>query len=361
MKTIKISFIHCACALLLCSLTAKAQNADDMSAFLAAAPADASKLMTAYMTPVVKSLSYGLTGGWYHTAKAHKTAGVDVGVSINAVFIPTSDNYFTPGSLGLKSLTGFNNSTLGTSGNNAQAPTVVGPNDKTTYTASYDPGGGLGQQSVSFAGPGGFDMKKNLGFAALPAPMAQIGIGLIKETDIKIRWVPAIHSGQTSVSMFGIGIMHEVKQWIPGIKSLPFDLSGFVGYNSISGTADMSLSPPSNPSSTDGVLHYKFNSWVFQALISKKFSVLTLYGGLGWGTIATKVDVTGKYTITATPGAPATPGSISVTNPVSINLANSSPKATFGMRLKFGPLYLNGDYTFQKYNAVSVGLGFSIR
>jgi len=190
----------------------------------------------------------------------------------------------------------------------------------------------------------------------LPAPMAQIGIGIIKETDIKIRWVPAIHSGQTSVSMFGIGIMHEVKQWIPGIKSLPFDLSGFVGYNSISGTASMAMSPGYNPSSTDGVLHYKFNSWVFQALISKKFSVLTLYGGLGWGTITTKVDITGTYKITATPA-----GSFDVKNPVSMNLANSSPKATFGMRLKFGPLYLNGDYTFQKYNAVSVGLGFSFR
>jgi len=105
MKTIKTWSISCACALLLFSVTAKAQNASDMSSFLAAAPADASKLMTAYMTPVVKSLSYGLTGGWYHTAQAHKTAGVDVGISINAVFIPTSDNYFTPGSLGLKAIT----------------------------------------------------------------------------------------------------------------------------------------------------------------------------------------------------------------------------------------------------------------
>jgi hypothetical protein len=309
--------------------------------------------MTAYMTPVVKSLSYGLTGGWYHTAKAHKTAGVDVGISINAVFIPTSDNYFNPNTLGLKAITGFNNTTLGST---TQAPTVVGPNDKTTYTASYDPGGGIGKQTVSFAGPGGFDLKRNIGFAALPAPMAQIGIGLIKDTDIKIRWVPAIHSGSTNVSMFGLGVMHDVKQYIPGIKLMPFDLSGFVGFNSISGSTSLAVSPPFNPSSTDGVLNYKFNSWVFQALISKKFSVLTLYGGLGWGTIATKVNVTGTYKVTAAPA-----GSFDVKNPVTINVNNSSPKLTLGMRLKFGPLYLNSDYTFQKYNAVSVGLGFSFR
>src|SRR6185369_13134566 len=122
MKTKKTNTIVIALAMILITFAATAQDPSDMSAFLSAAPEDASKLMTAYMTPVVKSLSYGLTGGWYHTAKAHKTAGVDVGVSINAVFIPTSDNYFNPSSLGLKTISGFNNSTLG---NTTQAPTVV--------------------------------------------------------------------------------------------------------------------------------------------------------------------------------------------------------------------------------------------
>jgi len=355
MKTIKTYFVACACVLMFFSMTVKAQNDKDMMAFLSAAPADASKLMTAYATPVVKSLSYGLTGGWYHTAKTHNTLGVDIGVTINAVFIPTSDNYFTPGSLGLKTIDtkngGFVNNTTGTQ----QAPTVVGPDDKTTYTSTYDPGGGIGPQSVSFSGPGGFDLKRQIGFAALPAPMAQIGIGIIKNTDIKIRYVPQIHQGSSNVSMFGLGVMHDIKQYIPGIKSLPFDLSAFVGYNSVTGSTGL-VSSSGNPTSTDGSLSYKFNSWAFQGLISKKFSVLTLYGGLGWGTIATKVNVTGHYTIQ---GAPA--GSFTVKDPVTINLSNNSIKLTVGMRLKFGPFYLNGDYTLQKYNAVSAGLGFSFR
>jgi len=355
MKTIKISFIHCACALLLCSLTAKAQNADDMSAFLAAAPADASKLVGAYMTPVVKSLSYGLTGGWYHTAKAHKTAGVDIGVSVNAVYIPTSENYFNPNSLGLKTITGFNNTTLGST---TQAPTVVGPNDQTTYTSSYDPDGSgpLATQTVSFNGPGGFDVKKKLGFAAVPTPMVQLGIGIIKNTDIKLRLIPKT-SGSTSVSMFGLGVLHDIKQHIPGIKQLPFDLAGFVGFTTVSGKIPMTLSAPANPTSSNGNLDYKFNSWVIQGIISKKFSVLTLYSGLGWGTIATKVNFTGDYKVTATDNVT----SFTIKDPVSINVSNSSLKFTVGMRLKLGPLYFNGDYTLQKYNALSVGLGFSIR
>jgi len=353
MKAIKTHSITSACVLMLFSMTAAAQNVSDISSFLSAAPADASKLMTAYASPVVKSLSYGLTGGWYHTAKAHKIGGIDLGVSINAVFIPTSDNYFSPQSLGLKDITGFTNNTTGST---TQAPTIVGPNDQTTYTAKYDPGHGIGPQTVSFQGPGGFDLKRNIGFAVVPAPMAQIGIGLIKNTDIKIRYVPQIHQSSTSLSMLGIGLMHDVKQYIPGMKLLPFDLSAFVGFNTLTGSTGLILPAPGNPTSTNGSMSYKFNSWAFQALISKKLSVLTLYGGLGWGTIATKVNVTGDYTIGAVPA-----GSFSVKDPVSINLSNSSLKLTVGMRLKFGPLYLNGDYTVQKYNSLSVGLGLSIR
>ena len=31
--------------------------------------------------------------------------------------------------------------------------------------------------------------------------------------------------------------MHDVKQWIPGIKNLPFDLSGFFAFNSLEGSS----------------------------------------------------------------------------------------------------------------------------
>jgi hypothetical protein len=31
------------------------------------------------------------------------------------------------------------------------------------------------------------------------------------------------------------------------------------------------------------------------------------------------------------------------------------------MRLKLGPIFFNGDYTFQKYNMLSVGFGVAVR
>ncbi len=353
MKTNKL-FSHSLLALLLlASVATQAQNAADLSAFLAAGKQDASNLIAAYTAPVVKATSFGLTGGWYHTAKTHKKLGIDFGVTLNAVFTPTSDNYFQPKSF-LSSSTTFVNTTNPGSQN---APTIVGPKESTNYIFSYNPGNGLGTQTATVQGPQGLDLKGTIGSSVIPVPMVQLGIGTIKNTDLKIRLVPTINNSGTSISMFGVGLLHDVKQYFPGIKLLPFDLSILAGYNSFKGvTSLVSSGNLVRPDSPDGKVTYTLNSWVGQILISKKVAVLTFYAGVGYGSVATKVNVTGTYTIKAAPA-----GSFPITDPVSINFTNSSPKLTAGMRLKLGPIYLNGDYTVQTYSSVSIGMGVSVR
>lgn len=340
----------------LCSLKVMAQNESDFANFLQASGQDASKLVQAYVEPVIKGVSYGMTGGWYHTAKPHKPFGVDIGVSMNLAFIPTSENYFNPNGLGLTTVTNFQNTTNPSQG----APTILGPKDATTYTATYDPGNGNGTQSFTFNGPKGLDMKDAVGFAAVPVPMAQIGIGLVKNTDLKIRLVPKREFGESDIQMFGLGVMHDIKQHIPGIKLLPFDLSALVAFNSVKGSTSLinTNTGDSRPDSDDGKASYKFNSWVIQALISKKVSVLTGYAGVGYNIVKTNVDVTGTYEIYSQE-FPATP--IEIPNPIAIDFKNNSFRFTAGMRLKFGPLYLNTDYTLQKYKVWSVGMGFAFR
>ena len=331
----------------------QAQNEADFAKFLQAEKEDASKLIAAYTTPVVKAVSYGMTSGWYHTGKTHSKLGFDLGVTMSAVFTPTSDDYFTPGTLGLKN-TVLTSSAVGP----GKAPAIFGPKGTTTYTSTYTPSGGIfPPQTASFNGPEGLDLRKNLGFSAVPVPMVQLGIGLIKNTDLKVRFVPQTKVGASTVNMLGFGLLHDIKQHIPGIKMAPIDLSILVAYNSVNGTTSLvnTNSSGSQPVSKDGKVSYTLNSWVVQAIVSKKFSVLTLYGGVGYGAVSSKVNVTGTYTIVATPST------FDIKDPVAINFSNTGMKVTAGLRLKFGPLYLNGDYTLQKYNALTLGLGFSVR
>ena len=330
-----------------------AQNQEDISKFLKAGSGDASKLLEAYLEPTITSMSYGMTANWYTTAATHKTLGFDFSFSANLAFMPSSENYFNPNKLDL-AVTTFNGNTTNPG---KGAPTFFGSKDATSYTATYDDPDG-NEVTVDFNGPVGLGVKDKIGFAAIPVPVAQLGIGIVKNTDLKFRFIPKVDAGSSSIQMFGVGVQHDIKQHIPGIKLLPFDLSVLVAYNSLKGTTDLSNDDATDtrPDSDNGEGVYKFNSWVFQALISKKIAVLTFYGGVGYSMIKTTVDMNGTYEIDPSVGA-----NFEVKDPVSLDIKNKSMRFTAGMRLKLGPVYFNGDYTLQKYKMLSVGMGFSIR
>jgi len=322
------------------SVSLRAQSETEIGEFLKAGPEDAGKLMNAYLSPMITGASYGFNGGWFTTAKAHKTLGFDLGVSVNGVFIPSSDNHFRPADLGLKTTTLV-------SPTSGEAPTVVGPTDATTYAATY------GGQTGTFSGPPGLDFKDNFKISGALAPTVQLGIGIVKNTDLKIRWMPEVTAGDTKVKYIGFGVLHDIKQHIPGIKHLPFDLSALVGYTNLKGTTSVAGYVASGDATKPQELHYSMNAWLIQALISKKVAMVTFYGGLGYNAVKTTADVKGSYQF-----VPATPA---INDPVAMSFKNNSFRATAGMRLNLGPIYLSADYTLQKYSTVSVGLGVTVR
>lgn len=311
------------------------------SATTPAGKTDSNKLIGAYVSPLVEGLSYGLNGGWYHTAKAHKTLGIDLGVSVNAVFVPNNKLTFDPTALKLE--------TIHTVQPGARASTFIGPSGKTAYAFNSNP-------SATFNGPEGIDLKGNIGMNVVPAPTAQLGIGIWKNTDIKFRYMPEIEVSETKIKMIGFGVLHDIKQHIRSIKLLPFDLSvvaAFTRFNGVTGLEGTFAKPANDQRRQE--MTYQMNAWLFQALISKKLSVITFYGGLGYNTIKTNVDLLGSYVIVD--GDPSS----AIKDPFFVKYKNSSFRATAGFRLKLGPIYLNTDYSLQEYSTLSVGLGLTVR
>jgi hypothetical protein len=319
-----------------------AQEENDLVNFLEAGKEDASKLINAYLNPMIQGAAYGFSNGWYTTAKAHKTLGFDFGVTANAVFIPSSKNYFNPSDLQLTTVDHYS-SPLG----NGKAPTLTGPDKAVTYYLDK-------AETRSFEGPKGVDFKDNLKISGVLVPTAQLGIGIIKNTDLKIRWTPEIKYSNSKVKVFGFGVLHDVKQHIPGIKLLPFDLSVLVAYTKISGST--SLAGKFQPVPTDTraqEITYSMNAWTAQALISKKVAIVTFYGAVGYNAAKTTSDVVGSYVIPST--------ALILKDPVSLSFKDKSFRITAGTRFNFGPIYLSADYTLQQYSTVSVGLGATVR
>jgi hypothetical protein len=302
---------------------------------------DAEKLVGAYVAPFMKTTSASLNQGWYNTAKAHKIAGFDLTITVNAMNIPGTDLFYNVDDLNLDNIE-LDPSSPGYA--NGQAPTLFGPEDAPRFRLKDDP------FATPFEGPGGLDPKGNIGLNRIPVPMAHFGIGLPKGTDVKVRFVPTQNFDGTELKLFGIGVMHDIKQWIPGIKLLPFDLSGFVGYTKMSVTYQID----DTAGNEDQQGSISMNATTIQALISKKFSVVTFYGGLGYNIAKSNIALKGRYDFDDN-------GSKETVNPVNLDYAASGPRLTGGMRLKLAIFTFHADYTLQKYNCLSAGFGLAIR
>jgi hypothetical protein len=318
--------------LLLATLVVAGARGQDIENLIKGSTADANYLVKGYTAPFITAFGSGLNQGWYNTAAPHKFPGADLTFSVSLISVPSSGKEFMVDNSKMTEIQ--------LDGGSGKVPTIFGSDNATGKQYSL-----VQDNSQKFDVPGGvgFPLPK------VPVPIANLGIGLPKGFDIKIRYVPTIPlGGDLELGMFGIGVMHDIKQWIPGVKNLPFSLSAFAGYTKFKTT--VTLDKAAGQTS-----EFDISATTIQALISKKLAILTVYAGVGFDISKGSIGVLGTYDLDGTAG------NNSVTNPIDFSVSNSSPRATIGARLKLGPLTFHGDYTARKYSAITAGVGLSIR
>ena len=330
---------------LICAISNGAFAQEDFAEFMKESVADGEKLISAYISPAMNSLSSGLNQGWYNTAKPHKVAGFDLTINFNAMTIPSNELFFDVSKLNLTEIELDPSSP--DYGDAPNAPTVFGPDRAPTFRLKDDP-------SQTFEGAPGIDLKKNIEQNIMPVPTVHFAFGLPKGTEVKFRFVPKLNLGdEMDFNLFGIGVLHDVKQWIPGIKSLPFDLSAFAGYTNMK----VAVTIPDDAYREDAKGEMSINAATVQGIISKKISILTVYGGMGYNVATSKLALLGSFDVNQD-GDYADTREV---NPVALDFSASGPRMTAGFRLKLAVLTLHADYTLQKYKALTVGLGINVR
>jgi hypothetical protein len=329
-------------------ISTEALAQEEIDQYLRESVADGEKLIGAYISPAMNALSSGLNQGWYNTAKPHKIAGFDLTFTFNAMTIPTNELFYDVSKLNLQNIE-LDQTSPDYTPSSQKAPTIFGPERAPVFRIKA--GDDAGQ---TFDGPGGIDLKQNLGADILPVPIAHIAFGLPKGTEVKLRFLPKLDLGEDlDFNMFGIGILHDVKQWIPGIKSLPFDLSAFAGYTKMK--LRVAIAENDFRENTRG--EFNVNAATIQGIISKKISILTVYGGLGYNVATSKIGLLGSYDINQD-GDYLDSKEV---NPVALSFSASGPRMTAGFRLKLAVITLHADYTMQKYNCLTAGFGINVR
>ena len=351
--------------LVLISSTAVGQL-NSVGNIMSAGTADASKIFGAYLKPYANAFGSDLNGGWYNTAKVHKLLGFDLTLTINTAFVPSSDKTYDVSKLGLK----------GTTSGSPIAPTVAGKNSSgpnVTYNQM------VGTTNVTLAS---FNTPKGTGLGFIPSPMLQLGIGIIKETELIGRYVPNINIGDNgSVSAWGFGLKHSIKQWIPGVKMEPFfHLSFFGGYTQLKTTSKLNFQKEYYTNLNSGItftdntggakfdnqkMEMKVNGMTFNILASFDFPVITLYGAVGISNTKTNLKLKGDYPMISVSGTNP-PAIVSLTDPLNIEMKSMSgsktkPRLNGGVKFKLSVITIHFDYTYANYSVVTAGLGISVR
>ncbi len=187
-----------------------------------------------------------------------------------------------------------------------------------------------------------FDMPKGTGVSGMFLPLLQAGVGLPFSFEIDARFVmlPKM-SNVPQLYLWGVGLKHDIKQWIPIVSNVPFwAMSLQAGYTSF------------NMSTTDVAM--KANAFTGNLLLSTDIPIINLYGGIGFTSASSNLKVTGKYTL---------PDNTTITDPIDITMKGKSGLHTnIGLRLRLGVLAIHTDVTYAAGTTFYTGgLGLSFR
>ena len=244
-----------------------------------------------------------MNSGGYYTADIPGFFGFSVSLRGMLIFIPDDQKTFTP-----QLLDGYSA--------DKKTPTVWGE-----------------KSGAYYAGPEGYiTMAPGFNQNSVPVGYPQIAASFMG-TEVMLRYLPEIDiSDQNSVSMFGIGVQHEISRYFP---LMPVDVAVQFLYSTFKITNLVDIS-----------------NIAFNAHASKTFGVLTSYFGLQLE--STSMDLT--YDITADPNNPLLTQSKKVS--VSIDGDNTF-RATLGASLKLSVIVLNLDYNISSQSLLTGGLTFA--
>ncbi len=326
---------------------------------------DSKLILQEYIRPYMNILGTNLNGGWYSTAEPHKTLGFDLSFSTSLALAPTADLTYDLNDLNFQKIT-YDNT-------NSVVPTIAGSGSNLpdlVISETVDLAGNT--QTVELAR---VTHPNGIGVTLLPLPMAQLSVGLIKGTNLSIRYVPTINIADAAhVGLFGIGGMHSVSQWIPVVKSMKFlNISVQGGYTKLSTDANINLQPnvevePANPPAFDDQqLTLGISAWTLNLIASQSIPIITVYEGIGIASSTGDMALLGTYPITTvvTEAGPDLGKTTyeAVTDPVPSMLFenNNKLRLNVGLRLKLGFFTINYDLTKSLYTTHTAGIGITFR
>lgn len=341
----------------------------DVGSILQSGREDANTLAKAYLEPFGSGFGASLNTGWTNTAAPHSTLGFDLTVSTGLAIVPEGAKSFDVTELGLQQLE--------LEGSDPITPTINGASETGSLLAAYAEGPQGDEKILEF------NLPEGTGFGYVPAPTIKGAVGVVKDTELMLRYTPEYEVGDFgSFNLFGVGAKHGINQWLPGGNLLPVDLSLMFGYTSMevgSGfdiTADDVIEDPANTenpyddSQWNGQgISLNTDAWTVNALVGKSLPIVSVYAGLGYEASTLNISTPGSYpTVVPNEEYQDDPNNndpfivSAVDEPIDVSIeGDNGLHALAGFRLRFTVFHVSGSYTLSNYSSYNLGVGISFR
>ena len=331
----------------------------DVSGLIKSGPADATKLVQAYLKPLFKGFGVGLNSGWNNSAHSKNLMRFDLRIGLTGAVVQPMDETFDLTKIGLS------NNIRPTNSAQTLTPTFAGGNSLNTQLTIYD----SANQPIE-----SFTMPKGTGLNMIPAPQLQGSIGLPRGIELSVRAMPKVNIGTNigSIGMYGAGLKVELLPLISGMadKVFPIDIAVAAGYTQFSFEVPLNVPVPSGSLSaapgqvqdfSNQRIEAKFSGINTEAIISKRFLVFTPFLSLGYNTAKTDAGLKGNYPIVTSVTPLGQKIYTNYTNPVNINQTDINGfRTNIGFQLNLAFFRIYGSYSMAEYNSFNGGIGFGL-
>jgi hypothetical protein len=371
-------------SILFCIYVSPIYAKNDISNIFKTGNSDLKTVANGYLMPAGKSFSGGLGTDWFNSAEVHSPFGFEVTLDAGVVLIPASDQTFKlagltnlqPTNPNITRVPSFGGTGSGVELNLMQPKYLI---DGILVNPLWNNGAGI---ITTFTTPDGVSKYT-------PTAGVRLTLGLPYVNDVSVRFMPKVAVSGFESYMWGIGVKHNFKQWIPNESVLPFDAACMLTYSRLYVKYAFPFDAQITPDRILGqgleyTPDFQLNVYSTQAMkidagamtaniiVSKKLTFASPYLGFGVSKNISDLTMVGIYP-TIRGVVPVISGTSvvakmqieNVTNPIHISTSEVMPNLTVGMRLNvlnvLFPLTFHLQYTLQKYPVASAGFGVLVR
>ena len=301
----------------------------EIEKFLDAGGDNVEALTKAYLSPLPNGVITGLNSGWTTKAKPTKSLGFSLQLRASFASVPAVEQIFDANTIGLE----------GISVSPGKSSTIAGEN--------------IDGQILTLPDNSTLTLPSGINFPYVPTPMVQANIGLFLGTDVTIRYVPEVDlQDYGSVDLVGVGIKHDLNQWIPGGKLLPIDLTIMAAYTQFNMSIDLEFNQGAQGQRVESATQ----AIVTNFLVGKTIPLLSAYAGIGYQLGDFELNMLGDYII----GSGVRQSTL--TDPVSYTQSyNGGIHLIAGAQIKLALFRLFAEVTTAEYTTFNGGIGIGLR